>query len=162
MLQLLESKLFLGSINDVAFTNNKDWAIVHATQTMHYKIFGWNRTTNKPDKNHPNYIYYENDNICSLNWVDGEAKLFNWSGTKTFIKILDFIDRWIIDRKVLVHCDQGISRSPSVCMLYLAKRIHLISNRSYNEAKNEFFNIYLNYKPGGIGDYIEMHWDEIT
>ncbi len=68
---------------------------MHATQTIHYKILGWNRTTNKPNNNHPNYIYFEEGNRVSLNWVDGAAYLYNKSGEKTFIKILYFIDKWI-------------------------------------------------------------------
>ena len=80
MIQLPQTNIFIGTINDLAQTNYQDWAFVHATQSIHYKIFGWNRTTNKPNKNHPNYIFYEKDNKLSLNWVDGAAYLYNWSG----------------------------------------------------------------------------------
>ena len=115
MKKILDTNLYVGNINDLENLNNDEWARVHATQTVHYKIFGWNRTTNKPDKNHPNYIYYENDKQLSLNWVDGGAFLYKWSGCETFINILNFIDKWIPNMKVLIHCDQGFSRSPSLC-----------------------------------------------
>jgi hypothetical protein len=161
LVNLINTQLFVGNINDLSQVNDIDWAIVHATQTIHYNYFGWNRTTNKPDKKHPNYIYYEKENHLSLNWVDGAAHLYTWSGEKTFINIMDFIEKWISQRKVLVHCDQGFSRSPALCLLYLAKRLNRIPNKSYEEAKNAFLAIYPEYNPGGIGDYINQNWELI-
>lgn len=161
MIQLPDTKIFIGTINDLYQTNDQDWAFVHATQTIHYQIFGWNRTTNKPNKNHLNYIFYEKDNRLSLNWVDGAAHLYNWSGIDTFIKILDFIEKWINQRKVFVHCDQGQSRSPTLGLLYLAKRLKTISNESFLSAKSDFIKMYPNYIPSGIGEYVEQKWNEI-
>jgi hypothetical protein len=79
MIQLPKTNLYIGSLLDLEKINEKEWAIVHAKQTIHYRIFGWNRTTNKPNRQHPNYIYYEKDNKLSLNWVDGAAYLYKWS-----------------------------------------------------------------------------------
>jgi Dual specificity phosphatase, catalytic domain len=151
--------LFVGDIIDNQETDQKEWAIIHATQTTHYPIFGWNRTDNKPDKNHPNYILYEKENHLSINWVDGAAFLYKLGGFGVFIKALDFVDKWIADKNVLIHCDQGYSRSPSLCLLYLAKRKKMIPDESYDAAKVEFLKMYPNYNPGGIGDYIRDNWE---
>jgi len=43
----------------------------------------------------------------------------------------------------------------------LAKRKNVISNNTYQEAKEEFIKIFPKYSPGGIGDYIEDNWDYI-
>lgn len=161
MIKLVQTNLFIGSLPDLYQTNEQDWAIVHATQTIHYQLFGWNRTTNKPDKDHPNYIFYEKDNLLSLNWVDGAAYLYNWSGVETFIKTLNFIDKWVSKKNVLIHCDQGQSRSPTLGLLYLAKRAKTISNDSFIAAKNEFIQNYPYYLPGGIGEYVKQNWNEI-
>jgi len=161
MITILNDNLHIGSLIDLTRINEEDWAVVHATQTVHYQIFGWDRRVNKPDKNHPNYIYYEKDNKLSLNWVDGAAYLYNWSGVGTFIKILNFIDNWISKKNVLIHCDQGQSRSPTIGMLYLAKRAKKISNDSYSIAKNEFMEKCPHYSPGGIGEYVRANWEEI-
>lgn len=161
MTKLFDTHLYVGDINDLQRVNDKEWAIVHATQTIHYQYFGWNRTYNKPDKSHPNYIVYESDNHLSLNWVDGPAHLYSWSGSETFSRVLDFIERWICHRNVLVHCDQGYSRSPSICMLFLAKRGNLISNVSYEDARNDFLKVYSHFNPGGIGEYINDNWEKI-
>ena len=161
MQRLIDTNLYVGNIGDLSLVNESDWAIVHATQTIHYQYLGWNRTNKKPDKKHQNYILYEKNNHLSLNWVDGAAYLYNWSGPKTFTAILDFIDKWIITRKILVHCDQGFSRSPTLCLLYLSKRIGNIANTSFGEAKTEFLRFYPGYRPGGIGDYVNANWDSI-
>jgi len=161
MIQLPQTNLFIGSLSDLSQTNEQEWAFIHATQTIHYKLFSWDRTTNKPNKNHPNYIYYEKNNRISLNWVDGTSHLYNWSGIETFIKILNFIDKWISKKNILIHCDQDQSRSPTLGLLYLAKRVKIISNDSFQSAKKDFIQNYPNYSPGGIGEYVQKNWNEI-
>lgn len=162
MKRLAETNLYIGGIADLEGIDTQEFAFVHATQTIHYQIFGWDRKFNKPDKNHPNYIYHEKDNRISLNWVDGEARLYNWSGIERFINILNFIDRWIPDKKVFIHCDQGQSRAPTLGLLYLSKRAKLISDQSFDLAKNDFIKMYPSYSPGGIGDFVRSKWNEIN
>jgi len=154
MINIPKTNLYIGSILGLQQIDYKNWAYVHATQTIHYKIMGWDRKYNKPDRHHPSYIIYEKENRFSLNWVDGAAHLYEWSGPKTFIKVLDFIDKWIIKRNVLIHCDQGQSRAPTLGLLYLAKRLKTIPNDSFISAKNSFMNTYPNYIPAGIGEYV--------
>jgi hypothetical protein len=45
--------------------------------------------------------------------------------------------------------------------LYLTKRAKTISNTSYRDAYNDFIDIYPQYSPSGIADYVSIHWDEI-
>jgi len=123
---------------------------------------GWDRKYNKAQKDHSNYIVWENVNRLSLNWVDGPARYYDWSGPETFNKVLDFIDKWLISHKVFVHCDLGMPGSPTLGLLFLAKRQKFISNDSFSSAKSEFINIYPMYQPKGIGDYVNNHWDEIS
>lgn len=160
----ISKNLYVGNIEDYyrLSTENEKWAFVHATQTVHYNIFGWNRTFNKPDKNHPNYIIWEKDNRLSLNWVDGDARLYAWSGVQTFTKVLDFIEKCIPERKVLIHCDQGISRSPTLGLLFLAKRLKSISNESYSKAYMDFINLYSLSQPSGIGQFVKENWEKIN
>jgi len=158
----ITNSLYIGRLLDLQNFSLEDDAIVHATQTTHYQIMGWNRTTNKPDKNHPNYIIWENNNRLSLNWVDGPAHLYKWSGPGTFIRILDFIESWIENRKVFIHCDQGFSRSPTLGLLYLSKRLKIIPDETFLSAKKEFLNIYPIYNPSGIANYVNQYWNEIA
>lgn len=157
----ISNNLFIGNIIDLSKFSLENDAIVHATQTIHYDIMGWDRKYTKPTKNHPNYIVWERENRISLNWVDGPAYLYEWSGPSTFVRVLDFIEKWIVDRNVLIHCDQGISRSPTLGLLFLAKRQMSIPNSSFSIARIEFQKIYPLYQPAGIGDYVDQHWNEI-
>lgn len=156
------NNLYMGDLMDYRNIAEQDYAFVHATQTIHYQVMGWNRTFNKPLKDHPNYILWEKDNRLSLNWVDGGAYLYDWSGPQTFIRALDFIDKWIADKRVLIHCDQGLSRSPTMGLLYLAKRSGTLPGNSYAVASEEFRKIFPNYSPGGIGEYVSTHWNGIN
>lgn len=159
MQRILDTNIYVGGLLDVIHTDNK-WAFVHATQTVHYKMLGWNRKNNKPDKSHPNYLYLRTNYHLSLNWVDGRPELFEWYGPSGFSYILDFIES-CQDKKILVHCDSGISRSPSIVLLYLAKRLTRIPTQSFLDAKREFMYIYPAYNPGGIATYIECNWNKI-
>ena len=157
----ITNNLLIGQKIDLHHFSLEDDAIVHATQTIHYQIMGWNRTTNKPNKNHPNYIIWEKNNCLSINWVDGPAHLYNWSGPETFIRVLDFIESWIEKRRVYIHCDQGMSRSPTLGLLYLAKRQGIIPNESYSSAKEAYMNIYPMYNPSGIANFVNNNWTDI-
>lgn len=42
MKQLLDINLYVGAIKDLPQINQNNWSILYLTQTVHYKIFGWN------------------------------------------------------------------------------------------------------------------------
>ena len=137
MQQLLNTSLYLGSKYDLNLTNDNEWAVVHVCKTSHKARLGQQYNTS------PYYIMFYEDNHLYINWVDAqEPKMFDWQGqgVTNFTKVLDFIDNFIQFKKVFVHCDQGQSRSPAVAMLYLVKRLKIISPDFY-EAKIEFTKI---------------------
>lgn len=78
------------------------------------------------------------------------------------MKILDFIDREHKEKKILIHCDQGLSRSPTVGLLYLAKRLKIIEDESYGLARDDFLKIYPYYNPSGVTDYVSLRWKDIV
>lgn len=160
MINVQNTNLYIGAKDDLARINSADWAVVHATQTIHYSIFGWDRRQNRPSKEHPNYIVFEDENRLSLNWVDGEARLYEWSGPKVFNQVLDFVAKKISSKKVLIHCDQGQSRSPTLGLLFLSKRLRIIPIDSFQNAKKDFLKIYPYYQPSGIAEYVEANWDK--
>jgi protein tyrosine phosphatase len=159
MQQLLNTNLYLGSKYDLEQTNNSDWAFVHACKTSHVDRLG------KQSSDSPYYIMFEEENHLYINWVDAPSpKMFDWQGKGVinFIKVLDFIDSQIKDKKVFVHCDQGQSRSPAVAMLYMSKRMKKIP-QDFELSKIEFAKLYPDYFSGsGITKFIEQNWDLIT
>lgn len=77
-----------------------------------------------------------------------------------FLKKLDFIEK--SDKSVLISCNQGISRSPSVAMLYLAKRDKVVNGENLDEAEGDFLKLYNQYNPGvGIKIFLKQNWEKI-
>ena len=155
--------VYVGDTEGLVFVNKKDWAIIHASQKFHYKLFSWNYTNNKPPKNHPNYLKYKEKHEISLNLVDGKASLYDWFGVAGFIELLDFIEENLkLGKKVFIHCDKGESRSPSIALLFMAKRLNALNKRSYLEACKQFTKIYPKYNPLGIAEFLYINWNDIT
>lgn len=165
MHNIYENELFIGSIYDLneIYKDKGNWAIVHATKSIHYRLLGWDFKNSRLYQTHPKYIINECEDYISVNWVDSPSpKLYEWSKPATFIKILDFIDKWFGKRKIFIHCDRCLSRSPTVGLLYLAKRLKTINSNSFKEAYEDFIKIYSNYSPSGIAIYVSEHWEEIN
>jgi hypothetical protein len=78
-------------------------------------------------------------------------------------QVLAYIQKSLEEgKKVLISCDQGQSRSPSIALLYLAKILHAIPNTNFREASREFLKIYPTYNPAlGISRFLTDKWDEI-
>lgn len=159
MLLRITDNLYIGNNESLIFTNTRDWVIIHACQLYHYKLLGWS-TFNRPKKDDKNYLIYETPNEISLNWVDGGSHLYDWFGVERFNHLLDIIDTGRKTKKILIHCDLGHSRSPSLALLYLAKRTNLICNTTFTQAYMGFVKLYPQYRPGGILNYIETHWGQ--
>jgi len=162
MILQVHKAVYIGDLEGLVFTNKKDWAIIHASQKFHYKLFGWDYKNNKPPKTHPCYLKYKEEHEISLNLVDGGPHLYEWFGVEGFKELLDFIDHNInLNRKIFIHCDKGESRSPSIALLYLAKRVGALNKNSYLEACSEFTKIYPKYNPLGIAEYLYINWSKI-
>lgn len=159
MIQLSDTKIFVGGTDASSLRHDSDWAVVNTAKNVHCEILNWD---NRPPRDHPNYLVLERDQLLSFNWVDGPAHLYNWSGSAAFVRALDFIDRWYHSKSVLIHCNQGQSRSPTVALLYLAKRLCIIPDSSFAAARAEFQLLYPSYNPAGIADYVSSHWSEIN
>jgi protein-tyrosine phosphatase len=71
-----------------------------------------------------------------------------------------FIDhRLKAGNKVLLHCNQGMSRSAGIALLFLAKR-GLISQSSFIEAEQEFKALYPPCNMAmGIRGFLMQNWD---
>ena len=150
------SNLFIGTLRECFFTQRDDWAVIHACKSpCHQRALGYKG--NLP-KNHPNYLVYENGNHLFLNMIDPSEPLFV---PPLFVASLDFIEKHISKRKVLIHCNLGLSRSPSIALLYLAKRAKVINGERYRKAAQDFVKLFPNYQPGrGIALYLAIHWLE--
>lgn len=63
----------------------------------------------------------------------------------------------------MIHCNEGLSRSPSLALLYLASSNEAIDCQSYTSARQEFSeDYYPQYSPGGgIRTFLQQNWVEL-
>src|SRR4051812_18053291 len=117
--------LFVGNDEDV-----RHWtgAIVHAAQRP------WFKDLNLP----PHYLWYESEaepqSALYLNLVDADK--VEYISIHLIEKALDFINIQIKEKgnKILLHCNLGISRSPSIGYLYLLKYTAAFSEMTFEES----------------------------
>jgi hypothetical protein len=152
----ISERLYIGSGADCRIGGN-DWAIVHACKTpCHQRAVGYRG--NLPNT-HTNYLVLEDAHDLYLNIIDPVGPLFM---PPLFTSFLEFATRkWDQGKKILIHCNQGESRAPSLGLLFLAKYRNEISGVSFDAAKSEFQTIYPSYRPGtGIQIYLRRKWNE--
>lgn len=111
------------------------------------------------NKGHPEYLIAVRSDDLYLNMVDMD-RLEHEFIDPILKAALDFIDQHSSKGgKITIHCNQGISRAPSIAMLYLAKREKSLPGESFDEAVEAFRVSYPRYEPGrGISDYLRGHW----
>ena len=108
----------------------------------------------------PFYLASEEGDNLYLNLIDPPVPLFKLASFEHFLKFAG--DRYSKDESLLIHCNQGFSRAPSLALLFLAKRLGAIGNGSFNLARSDFESLYPEYQPGkGIETFLSEHWREL-
>jgi hypothetical protein len=151
------TNLFIGSDADCATCEiNPEFSIIHACKTCHQRAVGY---TGSLSSTHPNYLIYGNGAHLFLNMVDMPNELLSRFTNPIFNCAISFINREIQKKKILIHCNMGQSRSPSIGLIFLAIT-GTISNNSFEIAMEEFRKLYPEYLPGtGIMLYMQHNWD---
>ncbi|MCB0035771.1 MAG: dual specificity protein phosphatase family protein [Anaerolineales bacterium] len=142
--------------NDVRYREN--WLIVHACkEPYHRQALGY--TGRGAPKNHPEYLIAKRGSRLILNLVDAPNPAY--MPKEIFDEALSFIHTGIsADKQILVHCNQGQSRSPGIGLLYLAMYTDRLPQSSYVEAENAFRNLYPAYNPAnGVRGFLIANWD---
>jgi predicted protein tyrosine phosphatase len=136
-----------------------DWIILHCCKDpFHKELVGYR---GKLNSTHPNYSYIIKGNRMALNLVDIDSYNpdyleFNYN---MFSQAFSFLDKNSSGNNILIHCNQGESRAPSLTMLYL-KHIGFFEKDDFSVAKQKFIQIYPNFKPKkNIITNIEQLWD---
>ena len=150
MIEIINN-LYIGT--DIDCFNFAEFKI-HACKTCHQHRLGYRCSL---PKTHPNYLIFEEEKDLFLNMVDMNRLLPIYTDP-IMQSALSFIDKHILENKILIHCNQGISRSPGITLLYMAKE-SLLQNSNYDSAKNDFIKIYPQSNPGiGIDNYLRDNW----
>lgn len=150
--------LFIGAAYDYErFVNGQDgWVVVQACkEPYHRRALGY--TTRGAPRDHPEYLIAHRGNRLILNLVDAPNPLY--IPKEIIDAALEFVNEHIEENKVLVHCNQGESRSPSLGLLYLALFTDILPKDFYS-AEELFRQIYPMYHPAtGMRGYLISHWD---
>lgn len=153
-MQEIHERIFVA--NDVSCKcGDSSLAVVHACKSpCHQGAVGYRG--NLPSS-HPNYLILEDDNNLYLNIIDPPVPLFLPPLFSNFMRFSD--QHWKSGKSLLIHCNQGESRAPSLALLFLSKGLSVIDNSSYASARMDFEKIYPRYVPGkGIETYFAQNW----
>ncbi len=105
---------------------------------------------------HPQYLFVQEDHELTLNMIDPPKPLFPMALFDAFIAFGEA--QLEQGRDLLIHCNNGLSRAPSLGLILLARR-RQISSRSYAAAMGEFRWLCPTYAPGdGIRRFLEVAW----
>src|SRR5665213_407559 len=152
MIEVL-SNLFVGSQDDeAAIRGQNGWFVVHACkEPYHRQALGY--SGRGAPKDHPEYLMARRTGCLILNLVDVDNVAY--IAPEIIDAALMDIHQNITSSKILVHCNQGMSRSPSIAFLYLVKHSDVFSGQDHATGVQSFRNIYPPYAPAqGMAEYV--------
>jgi hypothetical protein len=155
----IHPKLFVGSQDDYEqnVRYQRGWRIIHACrEPYHREALGY-RGRSAP-KDDPEYLVADRGDRLILNLVDADNP--DYIPKEIMDRSLDFIHRSLGEkRRVLVHCNQGYSRGPSIGLLYLAAHTERFSGLDHSDAHDRFLEIYPDYYPkAGVCGFLAANW----
>jgi predicted protein tyrosine phosphatase len=149
--------LHVGSERDEqSFRGQARWFFIHACkEPYHRQALGY--TGRAAAKTHPEYLIARRNYRLILNLVDVDNP--SYISFEIIDAALDAIKDNIQQSRVLLHCNQGQSRSPSIALLYLLKHTDRLTQMDMVAAIAAFRAIYQSYAPArGMAEYIRLHW----
>ncbi len=153
-------RFYIGSETDyeLSVKYQSDWWVVHACkEPYHRQLLGY-KSRGAP-QNHPEYLVAQRGNRLYLNLIDAADP--DYIPKQIIDSALEFINEALkAGHKVLVHCNLGESRSPTIGLLYLAIFTDILPRTNLFSAETRFRKIYPYYNPGaGIQGFLERHWN---
>ena len=142
------ANVFVGSEQDYyAIPQKNEWAVLHCCKNpFHCNYVGYKGNLSNT---HPNYALKRIDNKMALNLVDMDrfsAQYLDFN-KRMFENAFSFLDEYREKGyKLLIHCNQGESRSPTLGMLYIA-RLGAFDYANFKTTEERFRSIYPPYNP---------------
>lgn len=155
----ITQNLFIGAEHDYEFSvkGKSDWVVVHACkEPYHRRELGY--TGRAAPNTHPEYLIVRREGRLILNLVDAPNPMY--IPKEIIDAAIEYIHENLNNSKnVLVHCNLGESRSPSIGLLYLAMYTNKVP-REFLDAEKAYQEIYPAYKPGlGMRGFMMKNWD---
>lgn len=119
----IHPNIFIGNEQDYySIQRESNWAILHCCKhPFHCQFVGYRG--NLPSS-HPDYALKRRGNEMALNLVDMERFSESYLGfnKNMFATAFSFLDEYRLQGcKILIHCNQGESRAPTLGLLYIAR-----------------------------------------
>lgn len=145
-------------------TTGKARTKIHACKSpCHQQAVGY---TGSLRDDHPHYLHftvhdqYLGENALYLNIIDPHIPLFKQESFEIFLKYMQAA--YDDGQDIVIHCNQGRSRAPTLVLLFAAKRLEQITDESFDAARAEFEEIYEDYAPGkGIETWMQRNWGRV-
>jgi hypothetical protein len=153
----IHKNLFVGSEQDErSIRSEVGWFVVHACkEPYHRRALGYSGRA--ASKDHPEYLVARRPGRIVLNLVD--VADVRYVAVEIVDAALEEIHANIATSRVLVHCNQGLSRSPSIAFLYLVKFTDGLSRRDLQSDLTQFIGLYPPYAPAqGMADFVRVNW----
>lgn len=168
IMKKIVENLYIGVVSDIPFAKQEGMSILGVCKEplhrQHAKLQGASEegyVGRAMPKHEPEYLWAERDHALYLNLIDArEAK---YIPDECINKAIDFIDKEIADgRYVLICCNKGESRSPSVALMWLMKNNRFDRYISGDYIISIFKTLfYKNYNPGnGMKEYVKNFWEK--
>ena len=161
--------LWVGSGEDLPSTLTPEQTVKDGWFVVSASKFPWHRdalgyTGRAVANTHPEYLIAARDRRLILNLVDAPDPAYVREEIVT--TALEMIDASLSGGlKVLIHCNQGQSRAPTLALLWLrwgAASVvsYYLRKMSYDDAAEAFRGIYPSFAPaGGMEGYARAHWE---
>lgn len=153
----IHPNLFVGAEADEATVRGQfGWYVIHACkEPYHRQALGY--TGRAAAKDHPEYLIARRPGRLILNLVDVDNVAY--IGSELVDAGIEAIHSNIETANVLIHCNQGASRSPTIAFLFLVKHTDRYEGLSLDAATAAFRADYPPYAPArGMADYARINW----
>lgn len=142
--------------NEQSLRGQAGWFFRHACKEPYHRQ-ALAHTGRTAAKTHPEYRIARRNGRLILNLVDIDGPSY------ISFEIVDAASYAIRDdiehSKILLHCNQSQSRSPSIALLYLLKHTDFLSREDIAAAIAAFRAIYSSYTPArGMAEYVRLNW----
>lgn len=158
MMRQIFPQLYIGNDSDYLYNLRlPGWKVVQACKDpFHRDALGY--TGRSAPVDHPEYLMARRENRLILNLVDAEDPAYIHE--ECIDGALAFIRAGLREGyPVLVHCNQGRSRAPSIGLLYLASRTDTLPTGTLADAEYAFKQLYPDYAPGeGMRGFLLQNW----
>jgi hypothetical protein len=155
----IHQKLFVGSQTDYERIVRREdgWRVVQACRDPYHRR-ALRYTGRAAPKGHPEYLIARRSDRLILNLLDADDP--SYIPKEIMDAALAFIEESLgLGCRVLVHCNQGQSRGPSIGLLYLAAKTEAFSGLGFEAAHDRFREIYPGYDPHpGVRGFLMIHW----